>query len=111
MKKFTILKFGLLIGMLVTPIDVSADESVVYKQKETNDIEETKKAKQIVSEMFSELADSEKVLELSDGGFLSGPGEAIVYELNDKRKTVTERYNVDTDSKAETVAEAKKRLI
>lgn len=61
-----------------------------------------------LEEYFSDIDNADKVLRMPEGGFLSGPGEAV---LSDADGNVLARYNVETDPNSETVAEAKQRLL
>ncbi|WP_297053215.1 hypothetical protein [uncultured Dubosiella sp.] len=95
MKKTTLVGIVLLSGCIIIPVThaMASEKDPEQQGKEA-----------YVQNVFSTMADDEKVLQMPSGGFLSGEATVI------KADGTTIEYNSETDPGAMTVAEAKEAL-
>ncbi len=76
-----------------------------------NNVDENKLyTKEWLDLYFSGLDDSELVLQLPEGGFISGPPNSE-FVVSDENGNIIETYIIASNPKSETVAEAKKRML
>lgn len=106
MKKTRLLSIAILLGILIIPANevfaTHTDENDTKKnetQEEKIRIEEER-----LDVAFSDEEDTDLVLELPDGGIISGPGDFKVYDLDGN---LIETYNIETDPNSVTVEEYK----
>ncbi len=92
-------------------IDVSAESKTTMHDESSEIATIIRKQAEIVESMFSNLEETDKVLELPDGGYLHG--KAMFYDSNSviisEENSIV--YNSDTDPNSKTVAEVKASLI
>lgn len=98
MKKITMIGIILFSGLMICPTIIT--EAV----EKDNNVSEDPQTQSYMENVFSDLNDTDKVLEMPNGGFLYG--EATV--INPDGSSV--HYNSATDSNSKTVLEAKSSL-
>ncbi len=112
MRKIILLGFAIAFCFSIFSFrDIYATEEVKNnikdEQTQKKEIRETKK---ILDSQFSDLSETDLVLELEDGGVITGPGDFEVFDLNNPN-VVIEKYNVQTDPKSISVKEYKEKKL
>lgn len=87
-------------ALVLTPLSVNAAE---YHEPTENDYVD------LVDSMFQGMDENELVLEMPEGGYLSGPGVCVDTDITTGE--VIAEYNVQTDPNAITVKEAKAEIL